>query len=108
MIYILILLKFVIKVFILSNFLFLQWCRDCDTVVRRGEEHDCYILDESDKNDSYTERLISEVYMRESLWNSTLPYKQRGPTDMKLLWSEVDSCLSKSILQYSTQFSLQK
>lgn len=54
------------------------------------------------------ERLIAEVFTRESLWNSTLPYKQRGPTDMKLLWSEIDSCLGKSILQYFTQFSLQE
>ncbi|TGZ48329.1 Uncharacterized protein DBV15_08650, partial [Temnothorax longispinosus] len=45
-------------------------------------------------NDSdLTERLISEVFIREPLWNSKLPYKQRGPANMKLLWAQVDTCL---------------
>ncbi|XP_071568414.1 uncharacterized protein [Temnothorax nylanderi] len=40
-----------------------------------------------------TEGLISEVFIREPLWNSKLPYKQRGPADIKLLWAQVDTCL---------------
>jgi len=43
----------------------------------------------------FTEKLISEVFTREPLWNSKLPYKQRGPRDIKSLWSEIDVCLGK-------------
>jgi len=53
----------------------------------------------------FTEKLISEVFTREPLWNSKLPYKQRGPRDIKLLWSEIDACLGKvniiKLLSYS-------
>lgn len=47
------------------------------------------------KDTDLTERLISEVFMREPLWNSKLPYKHRGPANIKLLWNEVDTCLGK-------------
>jgi len=43
----------------------------------------------------FTEKLISEVFTREPLWNCKFPYKQRGPTDIKSLWSEADACLGK-------------
>ncbi|XP_067214175.1 uncharacterized protein [Linepithema humile] len=67
------------------------WCNDCNTKVYSGEEHECYI--DNNNKDDYIERLIAEVFVRESLWNSTLPYKLRGPANMKTLWSEVDACL---------------
>lgn len=61
-----------------------------------GEEHECYI--DNNNKDDYIERLIAEVFVRESLWNSTLPYKLRSPANMKTLWSEVDACLGKIII----------
>lgn len=55
------------------------------------EEHEYYV-DNNNKND-YVERLIAEVFVRESLWNSTLPYKFRGPATIKTLWAEIDALL---------------
>jgi len=55
------------------------------------EEHICSTLDSNicdnytnSKND-YLERLISAVFENEPLWNSRLPYKFRGPPDIKTL-----------------------
>ncbi|XP_071653947.1 uncharacterized protein [Temnothorax longispinosus] len=80
-----------------------RWCQDCDTVVPISENHDCSIYvdstisssstsNTSNKND-YSERLIAAVFERKILWNSKLPYKLRGPLQIKLLWTEMDTCL---------------
>lgn len=65
------------------------------------EEHHCSALDLGDienstrnKNDSL-EALIAAVFERESLWNSTIPYKFRGPSETKLLWAEIDNLLNR-------------
>lgn len=62
-----------------------------------GEEHECYTEDNNNEND-YIERLIAEVFVRESLWNSALPYKLRNSVNIKTLWSEIDACLGKIII----------
>ncbi|XP_025158431.1 uncharacterized protein LOC112589440 [Harpegnathos saltator] len=75
------------------------WCRDCNNIIDITEEHDCPIYNSNNsdintksKND-YIEKLITEVFEREPLWNSSLPYKFRGPSDIKVLWAEIDNCL---------------
>lgn len=70
----------------------LQWCQDCSNLVHIGEEHNCSVIlsddeksidnDIHDEND-YIERLITAVFEKEILWNSTLPYKLRGPLEIK-------------------------
>lgn len=72
----------------------MQWCNDCNTVVHDGEEHECNIVNKDD----YTEKLIAEVFVRENLWNSSLPYQFRGPITIKALWAEIDACLGKIII----------
>ncbi|XP_039313176.1 uncharacterized protein LOC120359514 isoform X1 [Solenopsis invicta] len=67
-------------------------CNDCNTIVNIGEEHECNIED-NNVYDDYNERLIAEVFVREGLWNSKLPYNFRGPAHLKTLWCEVDTCL---------------
>ncbi|XP_039309938.1 uncharacterized protein LOC120358753 [Solenopsis invicta] len=67
-------------------------CNDCNTIVNIGEEHECNIGN-NNVYDDYNERLIAEVFVREGLWNSKLPYKFRGPAHLKTLWCEVDTCL---------------
>jgi len=41
------------------------------------------------------EELINEVFRRPPLWNSSLPYENRGSSTIKSLWSEIDKKLSK-------------
>ncbi|XP_067211195.1 uncharacterized protein [Linepithema humile] len=69
------------------------WCPDCSSVVLG--EHNCSAFSNNfeNKND-YLEALIAAVFERESLWNSALPYKFRGPSETKALWSEIDGCLN--------------
>ncbi|XP_039310322.1 uncharacterized protein LOC120356763 [Solenopsis invicta] len=45
----------------------------------------------------YFEILIGEVFQREALWNSLLPYKFRGPSETKTLWSEIDVYLGTPV-----------
>jgi len=64
----------------------------CSTLFRDSNICDNYT---NSKND-YLERLISAVFENEPLWNSRLPYKFRGPSDIKALWADIDSCLGNN------------
>lgn len=76
----------------------LQWCLSCNCEV--SEDHNCPtdITNNTgfNKND-YLERLIAAVFEREVLWNSKLPYKLRGASEMKALWLEIDMYLGKCV-----------
>ncbi|XP_011859936.1 PREDICTED: uncharacterized protein LOC105557329, partial [Vollenhovia emeryi] len=56
------------------------------------KEQDCYNANNASRSD-FIERLIAEVFSRETLWNSVLPYKLRGPSETKSLWTEIDTSL---------------
>nr|XP_012218833.1 PREDICTED: uncharacterized protein LOC105670082 [Linepithema humile] len=79
------------------------WCPDCSSVVLG--EHNCSAFSNNfeNKND-YLEALIAAVFERESLWNSALPYKFRGPSETKALWSEIDGCLNLYLHRYSSRY----
>lgn len=71
------------------------WCKDCNTLLDVTEEHICStsdsnICDYPDSKNDYLERLIAAVFEKEPLWNSTLPYKFRGPSAIKTLWTDID------------------
>jgi len=81
-------------------------CNKCRCIVDENHVCDYDNTDNTSENNNnistehnyecdFTEKLISEVFTREPLWNSKLPYKQRGLRDIKSLWSEVDACLGK-------------
>lgn len=76
---------------------FETWCLSCNCEV--SEDHNCPtdITNNTgfNKND-YLERLIAAVFEREVLWNSKLPYKLRGASEMKALWLEIDMYLGTS------------
>jgi len=50
-----------------------------------------------DKNDE-KELLIAEVFCREPLWNSLLPYAERSHNITSILWHEIDRALGKQKL----------
>ncbi|XP_012287469.1 uncharacterized protein LOC105703559 isoform X2 [Orussus abietinus] len=55
-----------------------------------GEQHVIFCT-----GSEWVEQLISEVFRREPLWNSKLPYKERGFKTTSVLWAEVDHILDK-------------
>ncbi|XP_011136483.1 uncharacterized protein LOC105181426 [Harpegnathos saltator] len=78
------------------------WYCDVDNNISAGEQNS-FISDDTSDNISdinflnkneYLELLIAEVFQREALWNSLLPYKCRDPLEVKALWSEIDIYLS--------------
>lgn len=87
-----------------------QFCDNCNELIEGNVDakthyHNCTIhINDSDKenvhgsssiNDDVRELLISEVFCREALWNTLIPYAERSYKITSSLWNEIDIALGK-------------
>ncbi|XP_018370121.1 PREDICTED: uncharacterized protein LOC108765773, partial [Trachymyrmex cornetzi] len=83
------------------------YCTDCGELLD-SSDHICCLNKNEESNNNWEpfdeivlqsevpniEELINEVFRRPPLWNSSLPYENRGPATIKFLWSEIDEKLN--------------
>lgn len=72
---------------------------NCTNIIQNDSETEDLNISNLVQRDE-KELLIDEVFSREPLWNSQLPYAQRSHNITSTLWKEIDIALGKQETLY--------